>query len=354
MTHSLLISAGLNWHLFDTIDIKRYPSNEVVHLPTSLMVGYEPNIVHCEEVDIPGIPKPNLDSMVSVTCGVMMPESIGYIYAWTWTWNSSVEFQEACSTLVSMDHLKGIIIDYRYNEGGNTANSKAGMYWLYDDTTLVATACQRYDPYDRLAMMPVFSIGTNGNGIGYRKPIAVLLGPGCYSAGDYVAYQMTVCHTGPLRTFGRPTCGAHIANQTSPYIHPDWTCWYANGESRKYDSSSYYLTHRGFEPDTFVWHTRDAIAEGRDAVVEAAMYWIHPDAVAEAPLRVPSARVSGPAIVRGALRMPEKEGGALLDVSGRRIHDLEPGLNDIRHVAPGVYFVRQLVSKRTAKVVVTR
>jgi hypothetical protein len=30
---------------------------------------------------------------------------------------------------------------------------------------------------------------------------------------------------------------------------------------------------------------------------------------------------------------------ALLDITGRRVMDLQPGPNDIRHVAPGVYFV---------------
>jgi hypothetical protein len=31
----------------------------------------------------------------------------------------------------------------------------------------------------------------------------------------------------------------------------------------------------------------------------------------------------------------------LLDIQGRKVMDLEPGANDIRHVAPGVYFVRR-------------
>jgi hypothetical protein len=32
---------------------------------------------------------------------------------------------------------------------------------------------------------------------------------------------------------------------------------------------------------------------------------------------------------------------ALVDISGRRVMDLEPGENDIRRVSPGVYFLRQ-------------
>jgi hypothetical protein len=31
----------------------------------------------------------------------------------------------------------------------------------------------------------------------------------------------------------------------------------------------------------------------------------------------------------------------LLDITGRKVMDLAPGENDIRHLAPGVYFVRE-------------
>jgi hypothetical protein len=44
---------------------------------------------------------------------------------------------------------------------------------------------------------------------------------------------------------------------------------------------------------------------------------------------------------------------ALLDMSGRKVIDLKPGLNDVRHLAPGVYFVRSQPQTVT-RVVVTR
>jgi hypothetical protein len=46
-------------------------------------------------------------------------------------------------------------------------------------------------------------------------------------------------------------------------------------------------------------------------------------------------------VLRGVLRWSHREAGVLLDISGRQVMNLEPGLNDIRHVAPGVYFVRR-------------
>jgi hypothetical protein len=64
---------------------------------------------------------------------------------------------------------------------------------------------------------------------------------------------------------------------------------------------------------------------------------------------------TNPTIVQGVLRLdvghdlqagdcPTKRGpvpGLLVDVTGRRVMELQPGVNDIRHVAPGVYFIRE-------------
>jgi hypothetical protein len=53
-----------------------------------------------------------------------------------------------------------------------------------------------------------------------------------------------------------------------------------------------------------------------------------------------------PTVVRGVLFLPEATGhkpqaAGLLDISGRRVLDLLPGANDVRSLAPGVYFVRE-------------
>ncbi len=46
-------------------------------------------------------------------------------------------------------------------------------------------------------------------------------------------------------------------------------------------------------------------------------------------------------LVRGVLVLPEAAGANLLDVSGRRVMKLRPGANPVRHLAPGVYFIRE-------------
>jgi hypothetical protein len=70
---------------------------------------------------------------------------------------------------------------------------------------------------------------------------------------------------------------------------------------------------------------------------------------------------SGATIVHGVLFLPAKVDGRkpnsiLLDISGRRVLDLHPGANDVRALAPGVYFVREAQAQAQAvrKIVLTK
>ena len=60
----------------------------------------------------------------------------------------------------------------------------------------------------------------------------------------------------------------------------------------------------------------------------------------------------GATIFRGLLYMPVRRGpNRLLDVSGRKVLDLLPGTNDVRALAPGVYFVHEAQAQAQAQVV---
>ena len=68
-----------------------------------------------------------------------------------------------------------------------------------------------------------------------------------------------------------------------------------------------------------------------------------------------------PTIDRGVLMIGDRgqktgDRAELLDISGRKVMDLKPGANDVRALAPGVYFVREAQAQAQAirKVVVTR
>jgi hypothetical protein len=47
---------------------------------------------------------------------------------------------------------------------------------------------------------------------------------------------------------------------------------------------------------------------------------------------------------QGAIRLRGQEPAALLDAVGRKVMDLQPGINDIRHLSPGIYLLRSAAS----------
>ena len=68
-----------------------------------------------------------------------------------------------------------------------------------------------------------------------------------------------------------------------------------------------------------------------------------------------------PTIVRGVLVLGAVDGrqqsgyrAELLDAAGRRVMGLKAGANDVRALAPGVYFVRDAQAQAVRKVVITR
>jgi hypothetical protein len=83
-----------------------------------------------------------------------------------------------------------------------------------------------------------------------------------------------------------------------------------------------------------------------------------PPGITDRSMRKLGAVRIAPTIVRAVLHLPGTEMTnaqypmTLLDVTGRRVMDLQPGDNDVRHLSPGVYFVRQASSVH--KVVLTR
>jgi hypothetical protein len=88
-----------------------------------------------------------------------------------------------------------------------------------------------------------------------------------------------------------------------------------------------------------------------------------PPGVEEAMNAEVRATKSGPTVVSGVLvlsavgsRQNAEYRAGLMDISGRKVMDLRPGPNDVRMLAPGVYFIRegQAQDRATRKVILTR
>jgi hypothetical protein len=64
--------------------------------------------------------------------------------------------------------------------------------------------------------------------------------------------------------------------------------------------------------------------------------------------------VDAATVIRRALRLQEHASpstSCLSDVSGRKVLDLKPGANDVRMLAPGVYFVRGVRAQAQAQAI---
>ena len=64
--------------------------------------------------------------------------------------------------------------------------------------------------------------------------------------------------------------------------------------------------------------------------------------------------VNAATVVRGMLLVPSLRRTAkcsLLAIDGRKVLDLHPGANDVRALAPGVYFVREAQAQAQAQTV---
>ncbi|MDZ7623615.1 MAG: hypothetical protein U5J96_04090 [Ignavibacteriaceae bacterium] len=140
--HQKLICAGMNWHLFDIIDILKYSTGNTVHLPTSLMGGFSTTqMLNNEQVAIPGISFPNYFNNQFVSYGIINNTNIGYIYLYQEHPQALVEqqFYEAVAALQNTDGLR---IDMRINFGG-WAFFKEAFEILFNDSHITIEDAHR-------------------------------------------------------------------------------------------------------------------------------------------------------------------------------------------------------------------
>jgi hypothetical protein len=272
--HSLLAGAGKNWNLFDTIDFVKYSTCDTLHLPTSLLLNQELDIYISEQVEIPGIPKPDPYNGIEVSYGIYPGTNIGYIYGAQWGTPSKAQLFNAVHNLLQLQP-DGLIFDYRTNFGGGMGQGDSAFKLLYPNSVTYTDYGYRTNVRKHTQMTPAnmssyYTIP--GTPPGYNKPIAVLTGPGAVSAGDQVALRMK--YHPRVRTFGKSTNGA-FNGPIVINLNPDWYARYAQVDFYELKNPGIYLTHVEFPVDEKVWLTPAMVAQGKDDVVEAALEWIN-------------------------------------------------------------------------------
>ena len=279
-TYYLLQSAGLNWHLFDTIDIVKYSTGDTLHFNTNLLANETRVIWGSEQIDVPGVKWPNRTNGNRVSWGMVTGTKVGYVYVTSWAADAQntilVQFRNAVDSLMHHTETDGIIFDFRFNTGG-TALARDGLVLLFNKTVSTVGFDRRVRGENHFAMTldpqrPASALVIRGDpNTFYDKPIAILIGPGSISAGELEARRLSFHPR--ARIFGKAAAGGNTGSDNINLGNSDWSAMLATG-SQYLVSTHEYLAHKGLEPHEKVWFTRDDVAHGIDTVVKTAMEWI--------------------------------------------------------------------------------
>lgn len=279
--HQLLVAAGVNWHLFDTIDVIRRSSGALEHLPTaplsSLNIAeYMPNN---EQLSVASVPQPDyepIDGANTVSYGVVGGTNIGYIYISGHGPGTRYAFGNAVAALMETD---GLIIDIRWNSGGYVGEGpEAGLALLMNYSTQTLIGLERSTPADLYTLKPLapswlqaFSFDADPNSL-YDRPIAVLIGPFAISQGDLTAYKFRFLPG--ARFFGRSVHGAasgFVRNEPVVSGFHFVVPFFVLADHRE---PNVVLLRKEFPVDDPVWLNADDVANSDDTVVKKARHWI--------------------------------------------------------------------------------
>jgi hypothetical protein len=275
----LLYCAGMNWHLFDTMDVVKYKTGDTIHLATEKLGSLPPvgGLVNGAQLPVPGVLMPALavgadgfPTSDAVSYGVVEGTNVGYIYIYHQA-NSNVGnlFNAAVSAL---SNTHGLIIDMRFALGGWVGlNAGIARLTSYAGPTLQSFARSSGTDLWTIVPKPTDDFSIPQDDLAYEHPVAVLLGPTCMSYGDITSHQLTYLDN--VRFFGKPPNAA--------YDGWWWGAAYVSGFSLTCPDNVVVDVHspdtqlwgKEFPIDEHVWLTRDGVAKGEDDVVKRAIEW---------------------------------------------------------------------------------
>lgn len=270
----LMEAIVLNLHLFEALDVLRYGTDQVDHLPTEDIIGGESYPLACsDQLPVPGISFPwtdftehEADGKNDISGGIISGTNIGYIYVYSWRKAVGERFEQLVGSLLDTD---GLIIDTRYDMGGFLSEADGGLRLLFNEQIVVAQMAMRdfnSDDFDAMEIVGQLVIEGDPQTY-YDRPIAVLTGPKSISMGDIFPYMMSFHPR--ARRFGRSTDGAFgsSADASGAFDYSYSPMLFADNEGN--------WLHRSVQtPEEEVWLTREDVVNGVDTVVEAALAWI--------------------------------------------------------------------------------
>jgi hypothetical protein len=273
-TYQHLLGAGMNWHLFSTIDILKHSTGDTLHLSVLPLLNLNlPVMLNNEQMPIANISFPDILSGNCVTYGILENTNIGYIFLAIEV-PEMVADSEFYSAVKELKNTEALIIDMRFNPGGWAFFDSAFpiLFNEYYKTVEESFRCNS-NTFDLCASdnWETFQIEGKGRET-YDRPIAVLLGPSCISMGDITAQRLR--YHPMVRFFGKSSF-ASLGKNITVGGFPDWEMHYSNCDVFHTSEHGNYLNRKEFPVDFAVWHNADDAAIGKDAVVEKALGWIN-------------------------------------------------------------------------------
>ncbi len=274
-------AAGLNWHLFDTIDIVKYATGDTLHFETDVFASETRILWGKEQIAPPGTTWPSRTRNERVGWDVIDDTRIGLITVTSWSFDARYDirnkFQMAVAEMMNNSLVDGLIFDFRFNTGGG-ALAKEGLELLFNETVPTVGFDRRVpNSDDYLEMEPDPQRFENNLVIRgdpqtfFDHPIAILIGPGSISAGELEATRLSF-HPNS-RIFGLPAPGGNSGSDFVTLLGSDWFA--SRSHSVQYLVEGHeYLSHKGLQPDERVWFTQEDVSEGVDTVIKSAIAWI--------------------------------------------------------------------------------
>ncbi|MGE5313467.1 MAG: S41 family peptidase, partial [Acidobacteriota bacterium] len=261
-THALMRAVGSNWHLFDSIDVLKYSTRQVQHLPVAPLAALPSEFLFAnEQQPIPGIasaycgfnPRSLFDPTMPrkpVAFGWLPGTEIGYIQVVV-EWQTLADDQ-FLTAYTALKDSKGLIIDMRWNVGGWSFFNATFAKMFSRRTVTIEDAVRSGS--DLFTLVPsgnsdIYAIPGNAGAL-YEHPIAVLLGPTCVSMGDLTAQRLR--YHPMVRFFGKPPI-ASIGSSRSFPAPGDWVISYTYADAFHVSRPGEYLNRSEFPIDEPVW-----------------------------------------------------------------------------------------------------
>lgn len=200
-----------------------------------------------------------------------LPGNVAYIALNDFGTNAAAEaYDKHFDEIATADAM---IIDLRNNGGGSTSVGYHVISTLIDKTTPTTRAQKiTYRPTDRARSTPQrfeyeeSSIAPDRNGRHFRKPVAVLIGPGTYSAAEDFSVAWKMLGRGPI--IGRAT-GGSTGQPLSLQLPGGGGMRICTKRDRFADGREFVGV--GIQPDIEVRTRFEDAQAGRDPVLERAL-----------------------------------------------------------------------------------